>query len=211
MTSINKNLWTFLVKSISETVGFGEPFFITSGLAGCHPHTWMEGFRGNRDIGIHRPAQRGSKNSSSRVLEGVNMFVTSVEFVSVIQSIYMGRNVKHLNPNYDQANKRSLHPYTAFGGWNLASWNSMTWELTERLHKTGGEYQPEIEWRLDSKWFFGKRWLLFNPAIFGISSSNFWGVVSIIPTFSRDIFIQMPGSKLLRSRSNHSYLKMIDP
>lgn len=29
--------------------------------------TWMEGFRGNRDIGIHRPAQRGSKNSSSRI------------------------------------------------------------------------------------------------------------------------------------------------
>ena len=58
----------------------------------------MESFRGNRDIGIHRPAQRGSINSSSPVLEGVNMFVTSVEFVSVIQSIYMGRNVSNPTP-----------------------------------------------------------------------------------------------------------------
>lgn len=61
--------------------------------------TWMEGFRGNRYIGIHRPAQMGSKNSSSRVLEGVNMWVTSVEFVSVIQSIYMGRNVRNWTPS----------------------------------------------------------------------------------------------------------------
>ena len=119
--------------------------------------------------------------------------------------MYMGRNEsKLLNPNYDQAATRLLHLHMAFWGWNLISWNSMTWEATP-VGSTStwpawllSQWKaPQNRWRVSPRtWLMTRlkimvcnRWLLFNPAIFAIFLSN----VSVVSM----AYNPLPGMKLI--------------